>query len=233
MSEISEQVVEQLGQTSLEDEQEYADLLADTSQLRSAVSSFLQDSPTPASSPETTTKPAPPTTISTAAQPARATTTTPVATADFKTQLTFAVGHCRSRRRPVSVLLLEISGASCAEAHGQRLLGQILEVACRSVDVPNLFFEAASPCRRTLVLPNCDRHEAVRYAEEILSQIEKMAHRLEESGTILKYLASAGVAAVALPPKNFPPHDLIETAERCLAGAQSSGTSVVKSLEIY
>jgi hypothetical protein len=46
-------------------------------------------------------------------------------------------------------------------------------------------------------------------------------------------VVSAGVASVTLPPKNFPPLDLVAAAQRCLAAAQSSGTSVVKSLEIF
>jgi hypothetical protein len=44
---------------------------------------------------------------------------------------------------------------------------------------------------------------------------------------------SAGVTSVTLPSKNFQPRDLLQAAERCLAAAQASETSVVKSLEIY
>jgi len=235
MGEITEQVVELLGHPPLEEEQAYSNLLADANHLRSAVDSFLHHTSPSNSQPTTIAEAAQPGSPSKAVQPTSAPSANvaPVATADFKTQLTFTAGHCRSRRQPVSVLLLEISGASSSEAQGRQLLGQMVEVACRQIDVPEVFFEAANLCRRMLVLPNCDRHEAVRYAEETIRQIEKMVQRLEGRGTVLKYLASAGVAAVALPPKNFPPHDLIETAERCLTAAQSSGSSVVKSLEIY
>jgi GGDEF domain-containing protein len=44
---------------------------------------------------------------------------------------------------------------------------------------------------------------------------------------------SVGAATVALPPKNFPPEDLLAAAERCLYGSAASGGNVVKSIEIY
>ena len=55
--------------------------------------------------------------------------------------------------------------------------------------------------------------------------LSKIVRQLEAKGKVLEYLASAGVATVALPPKNFPPHDLLETAHRCLSAAQSSGAA--------
>ena len=42
-----------------------------------------------------------------------------------------------------------------------------------------------------------------------------------------------GVATVAQPPKNFPPRDLLDGAERCLYASHASGGGVVKSIEIY
>jgi hypothetical protein len=34
-------------------------------------------------------------------------------------------------------------------------------------------------------------------------------------------------------PKNFPPRDLLEGADRCLYASHASGGGVVKSIEIY
>ena len=39
--------------------------------------------------------------------------------------------------------------------------------------------------------------------------------------------------AVSLPPKNFPPKDLLLAANRCVYGSSASGGGVVKSIEIY
>jgi hypothetical protein len=42
-----------------------------------------------------------------------------------------------------------------------------------------------------------------------------------------------GAATVTLPPKNFPPKDLLLAANRCVYGSRASGGGVVKSIEIY
>ena len=44
---------------------------------------------------------------------------------------------------------------------------------------------------------------------------------------------SAGLATLAVPTCNFPTQELIDAAERCLFGAQASGGSTFKSLDIY
>jgi hypothetical protein len=44
---------------------------------------------------------------------------------------------------------------------------------------------------------------------------------------------SVGAAAVALPPRNFPPQHLFDGASRCLYGSHAAGGGVVKSIEIY
>ena len=238
MGELTEEVVELLGHPPLEEEEAYSNLLADATHLRETVDSFLhQTSPPTTNNAEGTDSAAPQSSPPTSARkmaPRSSTAKTPAEPAvDFTTQLTFMIGHCRSRRQPVSVLLLEMSGESSCEGLGRQMLGQVLEMATRLVEVPEMICEATHPCRRVLVLPNCERHEAVRVAEETIGRIGKMVEQLQAQGTALKYIASAGVASVALPPKNFPPQDLLETAQRCLSAAQSSGASVVKSLEIY
>ena len=42
-----------------------------------------------------------------------------------------------------------------------------------------------------------------------------------------------GVASIAQLPKNFPPRDLLDGADRCLYASHVSGGGVVKSIEIY
>ncbi len=236
MSELTEEVVELLGHPPLEEEQAYSNLLADATHLRQTVERFLHHTSPPTASPAATAR-----AVSQSSAPTLATTTQasqvakPPAgpTVDFSTQLTLTIGHCRSRRQPVSLLLLEMSGESTSDAQARPVLGQVLERASRLLEVPEMICEVTHPCRHVWVLPNCDRHATVRLAEETLQRIEKMIQRLREQGTVLKFVTSAGVASVALPPKNFPPRDLFETAQRCLSAAQTSGTGVVKSLEIF
>ncbi len=240
MGEISEEVVELMGHSQLEEEQAFAKLLKDANHLRTTVDSFLHQASPPELGEVSSASPAAESDSPRAVQddsPVAATSNIAQAckgiSPEFAKQLTYTIGHCRSRRQPVSLLLLEISGAGSDDAQTRPLLGQMLEMALRTIDVPEMLHEATSSCRRVLVLPGCDRHEAVRFAEETLSRAAKMARRLESQGTVLDYIASAGVSSVMLPPKNFPPQDLLETAERCLSAAQASDASVVKSLEIY
>ncbi|MEM8944251.1 MAG: HDOD domain-containing protein [Planctomycetota bacterium] len=239
MSELAEEVVELLGHPPLEEEQAYSNLLADATRLRKTVDSFLSQS----SPPETLSAPASaskqlPTPSPLAAKPSVISSqssgaSTTASSGDFTTQLTLMIGHCRSRRQPVSLIVLELGGESANDAQGRPMLAQVLELASRTINVPDMICETSNACRRVFVLPARDRHEAVQLSEETLSRIERMVRRLEEQGTRLEFVSSAGVASVALPPKNFPPQDLLETAERCLSAAQSSGVNVVKSLEIY
>ncbi len=236
MGELAEEVVELLGHPPLEEEQAYSNLLADATHLRETVESFLHHTSPPASTPAATASAVSRGSAPTSAAPSKTSCRAKAqaeVTVDFNTQLTFMIGNCRSQRKPVSLMMLELSGESCGEGLGQQVLSQVLEMAVRSIEVPDKICEVTSPCSRMLVLPSCERHEAVRVAEETIQRIAKMVERLQTQGTALEYLASAGVASVALPPKNFPPQDLLETAQRCLSAAQSSGASAVKSLEIY
>ncbi|MGI9427057.1 MAG: HDOD domain-containing protein [Bythopirellula sp.] len=235
MSEVAEEVVALLGHAPLEEEEAYSTLVADATQLRETVDEFLHHtSPSNSNAAVTATEVAPnpapsaPAQAEAAAMPAQ-----PGTDDEFLKRLTFTIGHCRSKRDPVSLLLVEIQVKQGGNAKVQQILDQVLDVGARTIQVADMLCDASTPCRRIFVLPSCDRHEAVRFAEAILQQVVLLTRRLEAKGTVLECVASAGVAAVALPPKNFPPHDLLTTAQRCLAAAQSSGTCVVKSLEIY
>ena len=152
---------------------------------------------------------------------------------DFAQLLTLAVGQSRSRRQPLSVILLEVSGTGGESEHYRHLLGQVLDSACQGVDVREVLVKPVSTTRRALMLTNCERRDAVRLADQAMERAEQLALQLADKGTMQKVDVSAGVASVALPPKNFPPQDLLEKAQRCLVAAQSAGSGTVKSLEIY
>jgi len=225
MSALNEEVVGLLGEPPVAAEREYADLLADATELRRAVDEFVGRGAVATPERAVASPPAE------ADSPGEALGNAPAM--DFNKRLTLAIGDCRSRRQPVSVLMLELAGESGADAQAVQLLGQVLDMATKTIDTPGVLRDLPHPCRRVLVLPGHERQEVVRLAEGLIGRIAKMSERLATKGTVLKYVASAGVSCVTLPPKNFPPQDLLEAAERCLAGAQSSGASVVKSLEIF
>jgi len=237
MAEITEGVAERLSRPLSDEEQTYERMLAEANQLRAAVSQFLhpqQSAPT---------KPTHESHVASrrAGAPAAVPGTVPAPTqqADsllpctFTEKLTLAVGNCRCKRVPLSVMLVEIHGGQLDEAHQQQLAAQMFETACRVVDVVGKQTEVLSTRRWALILPGCERQQAVRYAHELLHRMARTLQRFDVREDLPQPIMSAGVASVALPPKNFPPLDLQAAAERCLAAAQSNEASIVKSLEIF
>ena len=242
MAQITEQVAEQLSQPSSGEEQAYERVLEDAAQLRTAVSQFFRFPSSGMGSEHSTgasiapKDPAPPAGVSAAAAPdasEQAVTGSPSLPCGVAENLTWAVGDCRSRRRPLSLILVELNaGKVIDQSHGQRLR-EIVEIACQHVDAEEKRVENLSQWRWGMVLLGCDRQQAVRHAQELIREFNQALRQSDFGEEALGCVVSAGIASVTLPPKNFPPLDLLSTAERCLSAAQSSGTSVAKSLEIF
>lgn len=149
--------------------------------------------------------------------------------------LTSAVASSRQARCPLSLLLVEVDEyAGVVFQYGvteaERLLHQVVQ-ACRQVDHLQAQLLQTREARFGLILLDCDRQQAVRMANQLVREVR---HRSSSPvGGSPAVTISVGAAAVALPPKNFPPQDLLEAADRCLYGAQASGGNSVKSIEIY
>ncbi len=151
-------------------------------------------------------------------------------------QLTAAVSVCRQSRCPLSLLLVELSRSDDLVLNrgleGFRRLRSELETACRQLDhVPKTCL-AYGEAGCAVILKGCDRQLAVRFGHDL---IEKLARAVPADDMDQRALAtiSVGVAAVSLPPRNFPAHELVQAASRCLYGSRSCGGGVVKSIEIY
>jgi HD-like signal output (HDOD) protein len=150
---------------------------------------------------------------------------------DLTIRLTLAVGGCRSRRRPLSVVLLAVDGARSMNAAEQQRAEQLLHTCCQeSLDESCESIERRGEARRVLILPNHDRAEAVSLARRAVERLRRSAAQMERAGLLRQCATAAGVATVAAPAKNFRPLSLLETAERCLSAAIHSGG--VKSLEV-
>ncbi|MCH8840632.1 MAG: HDOD domain-containing protein [Planctomycetes bacterium] len=237
MAEISEGIAARLSRPLSDEEKAFERMLDDAAQLRSAVSQFLRfpsSAPTPESSTGESTAPRNPTLPE--ATPAALALVAPDGTSlpeTFAEKLTWAVGNCRSRRLPLSLLLVELKGADADDPYEKQLLNHILETVCHNVDADEKRVEILAERRWGLVLSGCDRQQAVRYAHELIREVDQTLQRYGVGDEAPTCVVSAGVASVTLPLKNFRPLDLVAAAQRCLAAAQSSGTSVVKSLEIF
>jgi hypothetical protein len=242
MAQITEEVAGQLSRPLTGEEKAYETVLEDSARLRSAVSDFLHSpSLTAASKHSTDESIAQHELPSAAATSAHQTKSAPVLMptggasfpAKFVENLTWGVGECRSRRLPISLMLVEVKGDDSFDSNQLHTLHRIVETACQHVDADERRLERLAEQRWGLVLLLCDRLEAVRYAHEVIREVNQHLKRRSEADDSWRCVVSIGVASVTLPPKNFPPLDLVDSAQRCLTAAQSSETSVVKSLEIF
>ena len=234
MSRLVESVAEPLSRLPIGDEQAYTSLLADAAHLRSVMDTFLQPSATAGALADQTIPPAPATTLESAPPTYRVLPSTETSPEDdFLRVLTLTVGQCRSQRTSVSLVLLGAAGASTRQPGGQQAISQLLDAACLVEGITGMTVESRGACQRVFLLPAFDRQQAVHFAQQRIESLQTMPSRLEAGGKSLQCEMGAGVASVTLPPKNFPPLDLLETAERCLQAAQPASSFSVKSLEIY
>lgn len=206
-------------------------ILDDAVQLRAAMDSFLSRSSASSAIPQSTD-------VQSLSEEAAQTFPQPtVQHAAWKPQflewLTVLAGTCRSQRQPLSVVILAISDSTPRVNDNECVLSQWLDEAC-SLELPHkALIELIAVWQRAIVLPGCDRQDAVRVANGLIRGVERSLARSSLAGSLVQGVISAGVASVTLPSRNFVPMDLLQTAERCLTAAQASETSVVKSLEIY
>jgi len=242
MAELAEDVVEPLHKNRPGERQPCDHALADAMHLRRAVDTFLQSGASEGASESESVDAvalAEPTAVIQDSADVSQTGLVDNPTAEdgvldeLGSQLTLAVGQCRSLRQPISVVLFEARCNGQSGAAPNRLLADALEQVCRESPeelVPHQVFAAS---RGALILPDCDRREAIDRAHEVLKLVDEAqtpASGATESG---QWTVNAGVASAAAIAKNFPPLSLMVTADRCLASAHCSGSRIVKSLEIY
>ena len=83
-----------------------------------------------------------------------------------------------------------------------------------------------------VALPECDRHQAAKICNQLLQDVRELA-AADGAHPAASITVSIGLASVDLPPKNFSPSTLLESATRCLSAAQLSGGNTLKSIGVY
>jgi HD-like signal output (HDOD) protein/GGDEF domain-containing protein len=146
-----------------------------------------------------------------------------------------SVVACRQARSAVSLALMEIDNAD------NLILRQGVGRATTTVDRLRAMLESVieddgqllqvDDFRFAAILDGCDRQPAVALARELVRCVRDSGFEKQRSGC--SFSMSAGLATLAMPPKNFPCQELIDAAERCLHGVQLSGGDSVKSIDIY
>lgn len=158
------------------------------------------------------------------------------ATAGFVGKLTTVVASCRQSRLPISLLLLELDDLeSIRQKMGAVQIGKFLQdiklMARQLTDGNiNVFLESVSDLRLGVIMAGADRRETLVLARQIIDGIRKWSDRMPPGFRSLS--VSIGVAALAMPPRNFPVEDFVQAAERCLNGVKLSGGNGVKSIDI-
>jgi HD-like signal output (HDOD) protein/GGDEF domain-containing protein len=215
-------------------EEPLADVLASLSQAAASMpesSPSAEPAPVPAATPAGSTgqtsyeQPSSDPAVSTAAAPARLTAY--VAT---------AAAACRQARCPLSLMLVELSQAESLALtlgrHGFLQVRSQIEQICRDVDHQ---LRACLPYGEVgflVILSDCDRQSTVHLGQGLIQTVRQQFSAAGQS-TAPAVSVNVGVASVALPPVNFDPQLMLESADRCLYGARSSGGAMVKSIEIY
>ena len=151
-------------------------------------------------------------------------------------RLTGIVAVCRPTRRPVSLLLVKFSGAedllTTYEPQEIATLRQVLGRVCAKLDHPGMVCLPHTEFGYALILPGAERQQAIDLGNDLIRTIHTLA--VSAGGTQKKcWKLDVGVATIAQPPKNFPPRDLLDGADRCLYASHASGGDVVKSIETY
>jgi len=151
-------------------------------------------------------------------------------------RLAASVAACRQARRSLSLLLVALDRADelvlSFGVEGFNRLRDRLETACWDLDHPGMGCLPHGEAGFALVLPDCERTLAVRLGHQLIDCVRGWSPGWGSPERRPPGLA-VGAATLSLPPKNFPPGDLLVGAARCLCGSLASGGGVVKSIEIY
>ncbi len=108
----------------------------------------------------------------------------------------------------------------------------VLGKVCGGLDHPGKIGFWHTECGFALILPGADRTQAVELGNELVRAVRN-ASSAADVGQKEWLKIDVGVASIAQLPKNFPPRDLLDGADRCLYASHASGGGVVKSIEIY
>ena len=157
----------------------------------------------------------------------------PAAPADLASRLAEAVVACRNARCALSLVLLRWDVADQWIGRGMTpsAARALLKKLCDRIDHAGQTVFPYGDWGFAVILPNCERSEAVDSAHRVIAQLKELLPHTGDRKPALSL--SAGIGTVSLPPRNFPPADLLDGAARCLGGAQASGGGVVKSIEVY
>jgi HD-like signal output (HDOD) protein/GGDEF domain-containing protein len=154
-----------------------------------------------------------------------------IAPARLAAYVATAAAACRQARCPMSLMLIEMNEpealALALGRHGFLEARSRIGQACREIEHEQRACLPYGEVGFLVILWDCERQSAVRLGQSLIRTVRS------ESSSGPPLSVSVGVASVSLPPVNFDPELMLESADRCLYGARASGGAMVKSIEIY
>jgi HD-like signal output (HDOD) protein len=91
--------------------------------------------------------------------------------AEFDVRLTYALGECRSRRIPLSVVFVGINPLEPLDPEQERTVERVLSAACTVATKNGEAYVAPAGARRAIVLAGRDRQEAIAVARGIVERM--------------------------------------------------------------
>ena len=160
-------------------------------------------------------------------------TTRDAESGDLSGRLAAVVEVCREIRSAVSLAIVELDHFDEAAERCGPLWAQeqssALAKACAALEWPHRQWICLGDGKFAIIFPQAERDQALEAIDDLLRRFRAACPHGERGSTSL----SVGLAAVHFPPRNFPPHELLDAAERCLYAARAAAGDAVKSLEIF
>ncbi|MFW6171370.1 MAG: HDOD domain-containing protein [Planctomycetota bacterium] len=157
-----------------------------------------------------------------------------LAGADLEGRVMAALSVCRARHQELSVILLEIDNPeNPVLVHGVERIRRVsvrMKQAVQSLADTPCECVAAGNARIAVVLPGCERQQAVSLARSFNRAVPAWLRQQGEIDVVLSF--SAGIAALAMATRSSQPKDLIDAADRCLFAAKRAGGNAVKSIDV-
>ncbi len=149
-------------------------------------------------------------------------------------RIAVAITSCAARQRELSLALLELDNyENLLVMFGPDRLAELIRAMCRAIQtLSDLPCESliVSDTRVAVVLPDCDRQQAVHLARTLNDAIPVWL--LEQGEADLTLSFSIGISSLATPTRSSRPSALIEAADRCLFAARRTSGSVIKSIDV-
>ncbi len=154
---------------------------------------------------------------------------------ELVTLLTDVASVCRENREPACLLLIRGQakglGRPVAPFDSEQPVADAVRHVCHADGLSRGAWRAIDNNLVALVLPGAERQDAVRIGNELIDLL--VGRGAWHDSSTAKFQICIGLAATETPSKSLSIRDWVARAERCLTAVERTGSSGLKSIEIY